>query len=577
MSEIKIPSGFTDQQQRLIVDFNLSQADVDFIEQLQKKHTADELQALAETAMQLAVNVELATIPLYLYTYYSIDRSGGAIGDETPLVRFANRAGATLMSVAVEEMLHLSLSSNVYHALTGKPPQIYKQSPTAPCSEDQGGAYPVVLPGHGKFEGSIPCFPLGNFSSEQLFTFLEIELPELSATPEISNWETIGQLYNAAICLLCTEGVTLTGTAAAKSQQIQHYNYTPNCIDTIFPDKAYCKTAIPSQPGSAAQSAKYLNTPRSHVGNYELITVSSKFDALTAITTICDQGEGTVLDNLTVASSAEDTHFFKFLGLQSQIIGWETVDQKLKDYTSGSDDYANWINALNDPQVNFKDINTTPFSADEVASMTHHFPSNPTLTPNKNGCLDSSCTDYSGLNTWEYTSTLFANALYQYMLIMTETIFLVPDGETRQRKYFNQAMHLSMIWVMDKLFAEMRSAENSVDKGPLVPTFEATDLGQREASYKGLQAIALSAINALDDAAKTIDSNDPNHYAITSMRTRIASHVAPPATHPEAWTPGNPNRVLPDVAAFWKGDAPSGIDVTWDVLEQAGIPKPDCN
>ena len=42
------------------------------------------------------------------------------------------------------------------------------------------------------------------------------------------------------------------------------------------------------------------------------------------------------------------------------------------------------------------------------------------------------------------------NALYQYMLIMTETTFRVPSG--KQKMYFNRTMHQSMIWVMDKYF-----------------------------------------------------------------------------------------------------------------------------
>ena len=98
-------------------------------------------------ALQQAVELELATIPTYLYTYYSIQRSwkpskskGTAKTPRQELVEdiykdltkgnkkvaeelardiqvYANKAAALIMSVVVEEMLHLALSSNVKQAI----------------------------------------------------------------------------------------------------------------------------------------------------------------------------------------------------------------------------------------------------------------------------------------------------------------------------------------------------------------------------------------------------------------------------------------------------------------------------
>ncbi|HNG60965.1 MAG TPA: ferritin-like domain-containing protein, partial [Cellvibrionaceae bacterium] len=67
-------------------------------------------QALDElkSHLQTAIEVELATIPIYLFAYYSINRTPAGFPD-TALAQFADRAGASIMSVAVEEMLHMSL------------------------------------------------------------------------------------------------------------------------------------------------------------------------------------------------------------------------------------------------------------------------------------------------------------------------------------------------------------------------------------------------------------------------------------------------------------------------------------
>src|ERR1700748_3791670 len=93
-------------------------------------------------AIQQAIEIEIATIPVYLYTYYSINRapdqdaiSGSlmqkllakgkkakearelALDLSAEIMVFSNKAGALIMSVAIEEMLHMALSSNLKQAL----------------------------------------------------------------------------------------------------------------------------------------------------------------------------------------------------------------------------------------------------------------------------------------------------------------------------------------------------------------------------------------------------------------------------------------------------------------------------
>ena len=140
-------------------------------------------------AIQQAIEIEIATIPVYLYTYYSVNRvpnqdtiSGGLVQELTAkgmalsdannvaldlsaqIMVYANKVGATIMSVVMEEMLHMALSSNLKQALVGAP-LLTGRSPSS---------YPTQLPGHE------PEFPidLAPFSLNQLMTFLKIESPE---------------------------------------------------------------------------------------------------------------------------------------------------------------------------------------------------------------------------------------------------------------------------------------------------------------------------------------------------------------------------------------------------------------
>jgi hypothetical protein len=132
------------------------------------------------TTLQQAVELEHATIPLYLYGLYSLDASKNqAIVD-------------ILQSVVVEEMLHMTLSANVLSALGGSP-QINKPQfiPT----------YPGPLPGGVDSDLTVHLAP---FSMTQLEAYLSIEQPEdpivmKSATPAVDDSITIGEFYQAII------------------------------------------------------------------------------------------------------------------------------------------------------------------------------------------------------------------------------------------------------------------------------------------------------------------------------------------------------------------------------------------
>src|SRR5476651_1183028 len=160
-------------------------------------------------AIQQAIEIEIATIPVYLYTYYSINRapdqdviSGSlvqallkegmstqeanqvALELSAEIMVYANKSGALIMSVAIEEMLHMALSSNLKQALAGLP-QLAGKTPNT---------WPAYLPGH------IPPFPINRdkFSLDQLMTFLEIESPKALPDPKLLTaieYKTIGEFY----------------------------------------------------------------------------------------------------------------------------------------------------------------------------------------------------------------------------------------------------------------------------------------------------------------------------------------------------------------------------------------------
>jgi hypothetical protein len=130
-------------------------------------------------SLQSAVELEHATIPPYLYALYSLDEHKNALIVEI------------IRSVVIEEMLHMTLASNVLNALGGD---------TEVGNPGFVPTYPGALPGGVEHDLTVHLAP---FSMQQLQTFLQIERPEdplqfpvlaKSATdPEI----TIGQFYTA--------------------------------------------------------------------------------------------------------------------------------------------------------------------------------------------------------------------------------------------------------------------------------------------------------------------------------------------------------------------------------------------
>lgn len=464
------------------------------------------------STLQAAVEVELATIPIYLYTYYSIQRTVGAsakppVFPHTALSRFADKAGAFIMSVAVEEMLHMSLSSNILFAL-GQMPVLFGKSPT----------FPANLPGHSPHgpSGGRAAIDLAPFSEAHLRQFLLIEYPATAdAQPEGTDWDTIGQIYSYARCIISSQWISDGDFQGNRKYQIQSGNYSPNSIDTIYPDADFNKaTPVPAdQPGSASKVAKYASREDSHVGSKQLLQISSREEALQAIATIDFEGEGFGPTKFDDPSHGEYSHYWKFLTVQSHLAGYSKTGPDIAPLPLPPEPVM--------PAI----------TANELHSVVFNFPKNPTTTlpvPQHNtGYTDPFDRDIVDLSS----------ALYTYMLIMTETLFKVPDPQ--QKLFFNQTLHMSMIWLLDKYCQAMRTITMNSTAAPssdpdgkmrLAPSFQNFPFSSR--------ALAHGEMASLGMAIETKYGKDPRYGAVGWLVTMISGNATTPP-------------VLPDVAKYW--------------------------
>jgi rubrerythrin len=204
-------------------------------------------------ALQNAVKLEHATIPLYLYGLYSLQQ-----GKNVEIAEI-------LESVVVEEMLHMTLASNVLNAVGGSP-QI-----------DQPGfipLYPGPLP--GGVEGGLTV-SLASFSMAQLETYLTIEQPEdpLQFPTRLAESDsiTIGEFYTKISAAI---GVLGNGI--------------------------------------------FVNPPRNQVGPDlmpESIIVTDVPTAQQAISTIIEQGEGTHTSPEEVVGPGY-AHYYRYMQIKKQ-------------------------------------------------------------------------------------------------------------------------------------------------------------------------------------------------------------------------------------------------------------------
>ena len=133
---------------------------------------SDALLEMLRRRLQVAIEAELAKVPVYLYTYYSTSRglpdrmsADEDTADYTPVGIYANRAQARLMSVIVEKLLQVSLLGRILHSAGGEI-SFYRRTPPV---------FPVRMLGRSP-RGELVELGLRRFSYNQLRRFIEVEL-----------------------------------------------------------------------------------------------------------------------------------------------------------------------------------------------------------------------------------------------------------------------------------------------------------------------------------------------------------------------------------------------------------------
>lgn len=378
-----------------------------------KKHLTPKEVTELQKHLQTALEVELSTVPIYLYTYYSINRAPLWEDDKKEgnvLATFANKAGGVIMSVVVEEMLHMSLAANILRAIGGKP-KVYGRSPKK---------FPTNLPHHEKKDkhGNRFSFDLSKLSADQLEKFLEIEQPEKKdAPPEGNHWETLGQFYD-----YITEKIKLVDPAIFRRHaetQLQESGgyYAPNNVDTIYPKDAFWvkKERKPDAKNPSAETAR-----QAHFTNNEdsgdIRVIRSIEQAVKAMNIIKHQGEGySVNDSHHKGDDKQDneeSHWYRFHLLHRDCVRKgsvvkENLDQALFPCFVDHPTKASWSDQ-------------TQGASDDVIDL--------------------------------------VNAVYSYILYMTEVSYTL-SGDA-QHTFFYIGMHKGMIFILDKLIGNMRWAKN---------------------------------------------------------------------------------------------------------------------
>lgn len=392
-------------------------------------------------AIQQAIEIEIATIPVYLYTYYSLNRvpnqnqisgalvqeltaKGMSLGDankvaldlSAQVMVYANKAGATIMSVVMEEMLHMALSSNLKQALIGEVPTLTGRSPSP---------YPTMLPGHE------PEFPinLAPFSLDQLMTFLKIESPkplpeELEALKAIP-YKTIGEFYDM-IKKCITENDLKYNSELPQLIPGRHY-YATNNIDTVYYDKEH--------------KARYMDADDSG----DLIYVTDRASACQAIDQIVEQGEG----------NQDATP----LNPDGSVNCGKPTDQ---DYDDKSDKELSHFEKFAQIYCEYNDLSTKFKAYGLENDISNYFvknvPTNPTAARYPNETIQA--------------VAQLINGVYSYLFVMTEGCYKA-EGDT-QYEIFMFGIHKSMIFILNSLCGDINNLTYNMNgqKWIAAPTFE---------------------------------------------------------------------------------------------------------
>lgn len=212
-------------------------------------------------ALQQAIELEHATIPVYLYSLYSLDPAKNGV------------IAGIIESVVVEEMLHMTLACNILNALGGSP--VIDKPDFIPN-------YPGPLPGGVESGLTVHLAPFSKDQVEKVF--MEIEEPEhpipFGTLAAAARPVTIGMFYT---------------TIKKKIQELG--------------DGVFSSTPRNQVPPSATPPLAYPFTSDPFA---EVVVVTDVASASQAIDTIIEQGEGTSSSPEESVGSDEPAHYYRF-------------------------------------------------------------------------------------------------------------------------------------------------------------------------------------------------------------------------------------------------------------------------
>lgn len=416
--------------------------------------------------MQQAIALELATIPTYLSTYYSINRAQNQdalyakihaqlsqVGKHTPekidelaqelkvdILVYSNKAAALIMSVVIEEMLHLALACNVKQAVCQTAPDLMGIGKIL--------TFPTQLDGH------IPEFQINaaKLSLNQLTTFLQIESPKEFTDPHKDKqllstieYHTIGKLYE--LIIECVEK-DFPGP----------YDYRPQLLP---PDDS--GNARPFYSQNSMNTVHYDREHNPQFANADdsggLLGVYDAKSAVEALHRIIEQGEG--------QSNDKKQHILEW-GENKMPVPLEIVDGKAVflpgDYDDSGKELAHFAKFLEAYSFGgyYQEKFSKIYGLDDFFSYfvydTDASPKIADYTASKNKAL-ALCSE-------------LGNAVFAYILLMIETCYY--KDESTQYDLFMYGIHKSMIWLLSEVGNKINkytyAKDNAAYRGAL--TFE---------------------------------------------------------------------------------------------------------
>lgn len=209
--------------------------------------------------VELAIQVEMSTIPPYLYAMFSIEDH-------------ESEPALLIRSIVVEEMLHAALATNLLLALGGTPD--FRSTEYIP-------AYPCGLPHHAP-PLVLDLAPISRATLTDVF--MRIEQPEAHGAPaEPDAYETLGQFYHAI-----EEGLERLST--------NHDLFAEPQIERQMSDQRFYQPVAYDADDSGG-----------------LVAINSLESAIAAIEIIVHQGEGLRDDRWADPAHQELTHYYKLL------------------------------------------------------------------------------------------------------------------------------------------------------------------------------------------------------------------------------------------------------------------------